>query len=51
MTDRTLFLAQEIACMYVDDFLNLPIVPAPRNVVEGVPEAVERMNALFELTH
>ena len=51
MDDRTLFLADEIACAYVDDWLVLPAEPALGNVWEGLPSAVKRHGECWALTH
>lgn len=51
MEDRCIFLLQEIACAYIDDFMLLPIQPAYQNVVEGLPEAVQRHDDFFVFTH
>lgn len=49
--DRTLFLADEVACMFVDDFLVLPAERIVGNVFCGLTPAVERHSALWEFTH
>lgn len=56
-----MFIADDIACANIDDWCNLPLgepvgvctTPDGRyvNVYEGVPDAVARHDALFELTH
>lgn len=48
---RTLFMADDIACMFVDDFFNLPAERIIGNVYCGLTPAVERHDFLWSGTH
>ena len=51
MNDRCYFIADEIACCYVDDFLNLPAERFQGNVYVGLLPATQRHANMFFLTH
>jgi hypothetical protein len=51
MDDRCMFIAHEIGCAMLDDFLQLPSVSFHTNVCEGVDEGIARHDAMFALTH
>lgn len=51
MSDRTLFLLDEIACMFVDDFMVLPSERIMGNVYAGLTPAVQRHEVLWAFTH
>lgn len=51
MQDRCLFLADEVACAFVDDFLVLPADWIVGNIYRGLTESVLRHDLLFFLTH
>ncbi len=51
MNDRCMFIADEIACCYVDDFLKLPAERFHGNVFAGLLPNVQRHADMFYLTH
>lgn len=53
MNDRTLFLADEIHCAFVDDFMSIRVADGAYlgNVYIGWPPAMERHAAFFRFTH
>lgn len=49
--DKCFFIASEIACMQVDDFLNLPYEQLLGRVVAPVSASYERHSFMFRYTH
>lgn len=46
-----MFIQDDIMYAFMDDFMVLPATQIWRNVYEGLPDAVERHDWLFYLTH
>ena len=46
-----MFIQQEISCMFVDDFCNLPYEPIIGKIVKPLSKAYERQTDCFYLTH
>lgn len=51
MKGRCLFIADEIACAYVDDFCNLPFIRVLGYVIAPLSEAQQRHRDCFALVH
>lgn len=51
MKDRTIWMADEIACMFVDDFMNLPAHQVLGYVWEPVQGAEQRHRDCWAFTH
>jgi hypothetical protein len=51
MNDRCLFLQDEITIAFVDDFFVLPFKPILGNIYQGLNEATERHDLMFQYVH
>lgn len=51
MNDRSTWIANEIACMFVDDFLNLPAHQVSGYVWEPLKDAEQRHRDCWAFTH